>query len=286
MPSEEREGLYRGYAEGYTPTLIWKSKPSVTGFSRKYLLSCAPVVACTISTVIQQITAEKLSFVPGTAWTMLTISLFLMLSWVLRSPEAMSSTLLSLILPVIFPLLRGILEGRELGSLFAYVLSTYTSNFEWGLITASVLVLLATEARRQSFTYVITEAGVTIKGGIWRRQEHTIVYGSIGRVILEQSPFGRLFNYGTVILVSPAEWGSEYYARSAGADFGKGTAKVEVGYARVLKEVSRDPGKCLYGIKEPRKVKEVVETMIQAPYRAEIDQARFLKDIKEKLSKD
>ncbi|MEM2795623.1 MAG: hypothetical protein QXY49_07200, partial [Thermofilaceae archaeon] len=59
-----------------------------------------------------------------------------------------------------------------------------------------------------------------------------------------------------------------------------------VGYARVLKEVSRDPGKCLYGVKEPRKVKEAIETMIQAPYRAEIDQVRLLKDIKENLFKD
>ncbi|MEM2794923.1 MAG: PH domain-containing protein, partial [Thermofilaceae archaeon] len=216
MPNEEHKGLYRGYAEGYTPKLIWKSKPSVTGFSRKYLLSCAPIIAYAVSVLVQQAAAEKFPFIPGTTWAALTILLFLALSWVLRSPEAMGSTLLSLILPVILSLLQGILEGREPASLFTYTLSIYASNFEWGLLTASVLVLLATEARRQSFTYVITEAGVTIKGGIWRRQEHTIVYGSIGRVILEQSPFGRLFNYGTVILVSPAEWGSEYYARSTG----------------------------------------------------------------------
>lgn len=276
--------MYRGYAEGYAPATIWKSKPSVAGFSRKYLLSCTPIAAYIASLIARQAAAERLPFIPGAAWTVLATLLLLLLSWVLRSPEAMDSTLLSLLLPAVLPLLRGVIEGREPASLLAYVLSTYAFNLEWGLLTASALVLLATEVRRRSFTYVVTEAGVTIKGGVWRRQEHTVVYGSIGRVILEQSPFGRLLNYGTVILVSPAEWGSEYYARSTGAGVGGGAVKVGVGYARVLKEVSRDPGKCLYGIKEPSKVKEAIEAMIQAPYRAEIDQARLLKNIKEKLS--
>lgn len=248
------------------------------------MLSCTPIAAYVASLIVRQAAAESLPPVPEAVWTVLVTLLLLALSWVLRSPEAMSSMLLSLLLPAAFPLLWGIVEGREPASLLAHMLSMYASNLEWGPLAASALVLLATEARRRSFTYVVTEAGVTIKGGIWRRQEDTVVYGSIGRVVLEQSPLGRLLNYGTVILVSPAEWGSEYYARSTGASFGGGAVKVGVGYARVLKEVSRDPGKCLYGIKEPRKVKEAIEAMIQAPYRAEVDQAGLLKDIKEKLS--
>jgi hypothetical protein len=101
--------------------------------------------------------------------------------------------------------------------------------------------------------------------------------------VLEQSLFGRLLNYGTVIPVGVAEWGAEYYTREVGTEVEGDKVSAEVRYARTIKEVSRDPLKCLYGVKKPDEMKTVIEKMITAPFRAEIDQVKYLRKIYEKI---
>lgn len=213
----------------------------------------------------------------------LLLALAFALAWVLRSPEAAASTLLALALP--FPLAL-LAEGlsRDPVALIRLLASRYTGLLPSSSLLASLLVALAVEARRRSTVYEVGDAGVTIKTGIWRKQEQLIPYASIGRVVLEQSIVGRLLNYGTVIIVSPAEWGAEYYTRSLAAGAGKGGGAVVVGYARTLKEVSRDPGKCIYGVRRPRQVKEAIEARLQAIQKSELEQARYLKEIRDKLA--
>jgi hypothetical protein len=130
-------------------------------------------------------------------------------------------------------------------------------------LLASLLVALSVETRRKTTVYEVNDIGVVIRTGIWRRQEQTILYTSIGRIILEQSLFGRLLDYGTVIVISTTEWGAEYYTRSVAMETARGGSSVSVGYARTLKEVSRDPGKCIYGVRRPRLVKEAIEAKLR-----------------------
>ena len=184
---------------------------------------------------------------------LLTLAI-LVAAWVLRSAEAVASSALALALPAALALASG--PPSPVGALQGYL-----SWYPYGALAASALTLLAVEARRRSYSY--EDAGVTIRAGIWRRQEQTIPYASIGRIILEQSLLGRLLGYGTVIIVSPAEWGAEYYTRGVEASIGRGGAAAGVFYARTLKEVSRDPGKCLYGVRRPREVKEAIEAMLR-----------------------
>ena len=229
-------------------------RPSAIGFGRRYALALAPLAA---------LLAAPLEWVPLTLprWALdglaplLTLAI-LVAAWVLRSAEAAASSALALALPAALALASG--PPSPVGALQGYL-----SWYPYGALAASALTLLAVEARRRSYSYELTDAGVTIRAGIWRRQEQTIPYASIGRIILEQSLLGRLLGYGTVIIVSPAEWGAEYYTRGVEASIGRGGAAAGVFYARTLKEVSRDPGKCLYGVRRPREVKEAIEAMLR-----------------------
>lgn len=255
-----------------------KLRPSPLSFARRYLLALAPVLIYTLSHWLSTLAGEGNLPVPQlTPQALAPLLTFaaLLLSWVLRSSEAAASSLLSLLLPAVLALLRG---AATLGG----VVAEYQERYAVGALAASLLTLAAVEARRRSISYEVSSAGVRIEAGVWRRQEQTIPYGSIGRIVLEQSPFGRALNYGTVVLVSLAEWGAEYYTR--GIEAGAGRAFARLFYARTLKELSRDPGKCLYGVRNPRTVKEAIEARLREVQGAELEQARLLRELRDELT--
>lgn len=263
-----------------TGNIVLKMKPSTSGFLKRYLLSFTPFLllqaAEAARTRLLTVVPQVPLFLANTL-TLLFLVAVLIVSWVLRSPEAIASTILSLLLPVALPIFfKGVSTLEE-------VVVGYSSWLPTSAIVASLLTMLAVEVGRRSISYEVTESGVLLKAGVWRRQEQSIPYNSIGRIVLEQSVLGRILNYGTIILVSPAEWGAEYYTRSLEARASKMGLSLGLDYARTLKEVSRDPSKCLYGVKDPKRVRGEIEARIQAVYRAELDQARYLKDLRDKI---
>lgn len=252
-----------------------KVKPSVAGFARRYAQALIPLYAILISGCLATLIASRIASIPQPlldALAPLLALTALIVSWVLRSPEAAASSLLSLLIPLMLALTEG-------GTASA-VLERYLVQYPLSALAASVATLAAVEVRRRSISYEVSDAGVSIKSGVWRRQEQTIPYTSIGRIVLEQSLLGRLFDYGTIIVVSSAEWGAEYYTRAVG--FGK--TPVGVAYARTLKEVSRDPGKCLYGVRRPKEVRDAIESKLRETLGAEVEQVRLLKELRDKLT--
>lgn len=263
-----------------TSDIVLKLKPSTSGFLKRYLLSFTPLILLQAAEATRMQLLTVVPQVPlflANTLTLLFLVAALIVSWVLRSPEATASTMLSLLLPVALPIFfKGVSTLEE-------VVVGYSSWLSTSAIVASLLTMLAVEVGRRSISYEVTESGVLLKAGVWRRQEQSIPYNSIGRIVLEQSVLGRILNYGTIILVSPAEWGAEYYTRSLEARASKMGLSMGLGYARTLKEVSRDPSKCLYGVKDPKRVRGEIEARIHAVYRAELDQARYLKDLRDKI---
>jgi membrane protein YdbS with pleckstrin-like domain len=260
--------------------------PSILGYSRKYFFAVFSVFVYTVAFAVRSWLISIYSQLPFALFDSLALVLFilmLVLSWVLRSPEATASTFLALALPIPLALL---LEPASAQSnvLLQLLASRYVDLLPFASLLASLLVAVAVEARRRTTVYEVNDIGVIIRTGIWRRQEQTIPYTSIGRIVFEQSLLGRLLDYGTVIIVSPAEWGAEYYTRNFAVGAGKGGGAIRVGYARTLKEVSRDPGKCIYGVRRPRGVKEAIEARLRAIHGSELEQARYLKEIRDKLT--
>ncbi|WP_457548691.1 PH domain-containing protein [Archaeoglobus sp.] len=273
---------YLDYAD-YNPNVVFTIRPSVFGFMRRYLLCLTPIVALAAYRFIDKflyalLTPLKLlglGFVVGIFNLSFVLFILLALAWVFRSSEVEGAVGLSLTIPLILALIK--INMGSLGNL----IEVYLNNVPTAIFIAVALMLIRTEIYRRTISYKLTDVGVEISGGIWRRQEQAIPYNQIGRVVLEQSIFGRILNYGTVIPVSSAEWGSEYYTRALGV-----AGKVAgAGYMRTLKEVSRDPLKCLYGVKNPKKIKEIIEKMMTATFRAEIDQVEYLKKIYEEISR-
>lgn len=259
-------------------------KPSPLGFSRKYLLAASSAILYAAALAARTQLAAAYPQLPASlleALAPLLLILALTLSWVFRSPEAVASNALALALPIPLALLAEPSTTQPVTAV-QLLASRYAQLLAPASLLASLAVALAVEVRRRSTVYEVGDAGVTIKTGVWRRQEQTIPYASIGRVVLEQSLLGRLLDYGTVIVVSAAEWGAEYYTRGVVAVAGKGGG-LGVGYARTLKEVSRDPGKCIYGVRRPRVVKEAIEAGLRALQESELEQTRYLKEIRDKL---
>ncbi len=278
---------------------VLRMKPSVVGFLRKYFLSTTPVIAMgvyiTLVTKLSPLAVEEAGkltsrYIPEIllkipSWvldafgvklpdisiilpSMSILVVLLIVSWLFSSAEAKISTFLT----ILIALALSINPSQPVQSL-----ANFNEKVLIAAIAASLITLLRTEIYRRSITYTLRNADLLIQGGIWRRQQQSIPYNHIGRVVLEQSWLGKLLSYGTVIPVGTAEWGSEYYTKAVGVS----KDGIAVGYARTLKEVSRDPLKCLYGIRKPEEVVEKLQKMITVPYRAEIDQVEYLKKIAE-----
>ena len=296
-----KKSKYLGYAISHDEVAVITIRPSVVGFLRKYLICFAPLIALIVYHTFKQlflhlfnILLSSFVFIPlpvnvndvasFVSFAIVLVVLYF-LSWVLRSTEAQGAIGLSLIIPAVFVAFKMISNPTEdVFRLLTDSIGLYIDVFPIGVLMAVAIMLVRTEIYRRTIKYELKDTGITISGGIWRKQEHSIPYNQIGRVVLEQSLFGRLLNYGTVIPVGVAEWGAEYYTRGVGAGV-SGKITAGIGYARTLKEVSRDPLKCLYGIKDPEKIKSVIEKMITAPFRAEIDQVEYLKKIYEEMKK-
>ncbi len=271
---------YKEYAE-YKAVEIYRARPSLEGFLRRYILGALSIIVYLFSYLIVSFYGvdRYLMFL----YLMFTF-LFLIVSWVLRSKEALSSLLIGIFLVFLFG--YNDLNKINMTNFYIIVIDIFKKYSLISSIISSLIVLFMVEVYRRSIEYILTDTSVIVKGGIWRTQYHSLPYNQIGRVILEQSFFGKLLNYGTIILVSSAEWGAEYYSRGVDTSLQKKGISLGVQYIRTLKEVSRDPLKSLYGVKKPFLVRDVIEKMITAPFRAEIDQARYLKEIRDMLKKD
>lgn len=277
-----------------------KLKPTFYGFIRKYIIAFLPVWILAGYLQVKFILGPLLSFLNpaliliGTIFGLKSTQIYkffdfltlfslmflaFILSWALRSKEGTASTGITILLPFLIQIPK-IKKNINLINLINF----YSDFFAISAIISSFLVLLSVELYRNSITYSLTGSELRISGGLWRKQEQTIPYNQIGRIVLEQSIFGKIFDYGTLIPVGVADWGSEYYTRGVGTFVDLGKTHPGAFYARTLKEVSRDPLKCLYGIRSPNKVKEKLEKYIAEPYRAEVAQAEYLRKIYEKMS--
>ncbi|RLE65923.1 MAG: hypothetical protein DRJ47_03540, partial [Thermoprotei archaeon] len=232
---EDRVSNYTAYGLGHESRTIVVLSPSVIGFIRRYLLSITPALIVFLfevawflgvryqlidlnSPYLQQfkVGSSVVSFIGFIA----PLFIITLLAWVLRSTESLLSLGLTLILPLIpsmyFAHQAGLIPVEDASSvlgLLAFILEGYPAYFKPSAYLASLLTLIKTEAYRRSIKYVVSDTGIEVKGGLLRRRSIYTPYNQVGRVVLEQSLLGRMFNYGTIILVSAAEWGSEYYAR-------------------------------------------------------------------------
>lgn len=281
-------GYLRKYAAAFTPLIIYYCLrlllllPPVRSFCSRLFWALANLH---LGVIIGNIIGSAYSFL----FILPVLLVVLVVAWVTRSREVLASSLIAFLLPALlavnrfrFKVATGNWEFDFSMALVSFLVG-YAEMFETCAWLGGLAVLAAVELSRKSITYTITDTSVIIRGGIWRRQEQILPYSSIGRIVLEQSLLGRLLGYGTVILVSSANWGSEYYTRGLDVETGSRHVKVGIFYARTLSEMSRDPLKCLYGIRHPSRIKELIEKVLEAYARAPLEQTKYLREIRDKL---
>ncbi|MFA6364449.1 SHOCT domain-containing protein [Methanoregula sp.] len=148
-------------------------------------------------------------------------------------------------------------------------------------IIATIIALAWLEKFRKSIHYTITGAGVSFRGGIWKKQEHLLPHSQIGMVVLKQNFFGSRYNFGTVIPVSSMRWGEETSLRGIGAAGQKDNFGGGIMFAKGREEASQSPLDCLYGIPDPKTAQKILTEFSSRQALHEAEQVSYLKKIYE-----
>jgi hypothetical protein len=273
-------------------TVILVTNPDPRSFLSRYLLALTPLLLAAISVITTGALYGFLdAFVPnlsGPVGTMLPdmsamiditvllaapVSIFLLfviIGWTMRYREMWTGSALALglsslagtLLVIFFPdaSMNRILD---LLSWIAYLILPASA-------VAVIIVIAWTEKFRRSISYSVTNEGVIMRGGVWKRQEHVLPHHQIGRLVMVQDPIMRILHTGTIIPIV-----TQVPAVGARND----AANV----AKAGQEASRHPLDCLYGVRDPEKVMALLEQLILRPVGRGEEQVSYLKKIFEKL---
>ncbi|MGE5831842.1 MAG: PH domain-containing protein [Methanomicrobiales archaeon] len=234
---------------------------SPAGFIARYLLALTPLFLVVISLVAAAGMHGLVSGLPMSVSTpmgslanmremvetliLLTapvgiFSLAVAIGWASRYTEMWTGSLVALGLGF----LGGILQLTLLDSPMSLVnLLTSISDLILPASAASVILVLAgTELFRRSIRYTITYEGIITRGGVGRRQERILPHYRIARLEMEQGIMGRLLDTGTIFPIGMVQRGT--------------------GFQREGQERSRDILDCLYRVREPGKIVEVLNLLI------------------------
>jgi len=205
---------------------------------------------------------------------------FAAIGWSLRIAEMWTGVALTLALSVIVGMLLVICPGTgAVQDQFLLLLNWIAFLVQPFSILAAIISLVWLEKFRKSIRYTITDVGVSVRGGIWQKQEHLIPHSQIGRVVLEQNFLGTRYHFGTVIPVSNTQWGEETSFRGIGASGQKDNLGAGIMFAKGRQEASRAPLDCLYGIPDPEKAQQILTEYISRQAGHEAEQVSYLKKI-------
>lgn len=262
------------------------TKPTIRSFLKYYLESLTPL----ITLLLIEYTVRKYPALSLLSYIYIILGI-LVVAWVMRSRFTLVSTGLFIIIIILLLGMGFHNSGSYLSvnSIIGWLNNLSTGYFlklvKLSAVSSSALALLYVDGFRRSIRYIVDKGGVTIMGGLIRRQEVFYPYNHISNVIVERGLIGRLLGYGSIILVSTGGWGNEMYTRMVGTGGASHHVGVGVGYARTLQEVSRDPLKCLYGIANPEEIGRVIRGKLSFTYEALEKQVSLLEDISRKISK-
>jgi len=309
---ENSPGFSAGSSPAGTPaenqkSVLLETHPDPHSFLYKYTLACFPILLVIISIFVRSF-LEQMSriLIPGIpamfssatpALTSITgISIFLVapvglfvivagIGWALRFTELWTSTALTLGLSILVAFILMGSSGLSPAS------EKYIFNLLYWIgflvqpfcILAAIVTLAWAEKFRRSITYRILHDNIAISGGVWKHQEHLVPHHQIGRIVLEQDLFGRMFNYGTVIPQSISRWGAETSFRGVGASGQKDNFGAMIGFFKGREEASRSPLDCFYGIPDPGKAQELMKSLMIRSASREEEQVSYLKQICDKI---
>jgi len=172
-------------------------RPSARGFLRFYIESASPLA------VYGVYVAASRYLPPASAVLALSVPLVaLAVAWVLRSRFAA----MSIGLFTAYVVAAAACELRSAGVAFGDAVDLAMALEQLsevlprraaeGAVLSTAAALAYAEAFRRSIRYRVGRGGVTISGGVLRRQEVFYPYTQISNVVVERGPLARLLGYG------------------------------------------------------------------------------------------
>jgi hypothetical protein len=264
----------------YGPVLL-TTHPTPRGFLSRYLLGLTPVVLAGFSLLLltwmqsvvapaptaleqslQTLVPELPAFIDMTLVLIAPIGIFLLFIYLgdaTNHPEIWIGAALTLVLSGIGAFYQVQTVGiPSVATPYLLLLFQWTAYLVQPFsVIASVLVIIGTEVFRRSIRYTIYRDIIRITGGVWTPVEHLIAYRQIGRIIVKQNRFNRFLHVGTILLA-----GSLLRGMDTGRNGTAGTNGTGTGYTLVAQNGARGPLDCLYGIRDPENVKELLEKKI------------------------
>ena len=140
---------------------------------------------------------------------------------------------------------------------------------------------------RRSFTYYLTDIRIAMHYDFLRigKEDRQVRYNHIEDIKLNQSLFGRIFGFGTVVPVTGSGLGTgtdeAMMIAAVGGEVKGFAAGMAGGSRRSALRASEDPRDTLYGVPDPGRVRDIIAQNIQDDTGVE-----HLKRIEELLGKD
>ncbi|MEM2866780.1 MAG: PH domain-containing protein [Candidatus Hadarchaeales archaeon] len=147
------------------------------------------------------------------------------------------------------------------------------------LTAMGVLGFVASFLYSGAFTYYLTSKRILLYRKFITISSRQIQYDDLSDVVVDQGIVGRLFGFGNVIPITKSGLGTEMRGWQMGGGWGGRTTGPIVVGGPIVGEVapSASPSTCLYGVKEPFEVKDLIfkhqEEYAEAPYLKRIAKA-------------
>jgi hypothetical protein len=275
-PAKEMVGVYG--------PVLFITHPAPRGFIHKYILGFTPIFLAALSGIILNImlgagksfphslvgplgtiVPDLDIFVQLFAYLIAPICIFLFfifLGDILNRPEIWTGAGLALIMSVIGGLVyMGIptLSTSYLFDLFrwiAYLIQPFS-------VIASLIVITGIELFRRSITYTITRDVVIITGGLWNLVENVIPLHQIERLVLVQGRLGHFFHFGTIVPAGLVFGISQIDMRGRHVTGDKVYPDTDSSSTVRWEQGLHNPLVSLYGIRDPEKVKALLEKAMQ-----------------------
>ena len=169
---------------------------------------------------------------------------------------------------------------------FFTVIGIIVAFFLWWLglifLIFGILGIVMTTFYMKAFTYYLTNKRIFIYKRFITISSRQVQYDDLSDVVVHQGIFGRIFGFGNVIPITKSGLGLGYRGWQTGVGYGVGrtTGPIVIGGPVGGETVPvATPGNCIYGIREPFRIKDLI-----FKHQEEYAEAPYLKRIAEKIT--
>ena len=151
------------------------------------------------------------------------------------------------------------------------VISAVSAILGLVFIIIGAVAFIAVIFYSQAFTYILTNKRIIVYKRFITISSRQIQYDDISDVIVDQGIIGRIFGFGNVIPITKSGLGLGMVGYQTGAGWSTGGGPVVVGGpVRGTVTPVASPSTCIYGVKDPFAVKDLIfrhqEEYAEAPY--------------------